>query len=55
MYLWKSLSCFERVAFTRDDSAGEAFDKVAKMLGLPFPGGSHIARYAKIYRESTRA
>jgi tRNA N6-adenosine threonylcarbamoyltransferase len=30
-----------------DDAAGEAFDKVAKMLGLPYPGGPHIARLAK--------
>jgi N6-L-threonylcarbamoyladenine synthase len=29
-----------------DDAAGEAFDKVAKMLGLPYPGGPHIARIA---------
>jgi N6-L-threonylcarbamoyladenine synthase len=27
---------------TRDDAAGEAFDKVAKVLGLPYPGGRHI-------------
>jgi N6-L-threonylcarbamoyladenine synthase len=52
IYLWKNLHCFERVAFTRDDSAGEAFDKVSKMLGLPFPGGPHIARYAQIYKEN---
>ena len=51
IYLWRSLYHFERVAFTRDDSAGEAFDKVSKMLGLPFPGGPHIARYAQAYRE----
>lgn len=31
---------------TRDDAAGEAFDKVAKMLGLPYPGGRHIERLA---------
>ncbi len=31
---------------TRDDAAGEAFDKTAKMLGLPYPGGSHIERLA---------
>jgi N6-L-threonylcarbamoyladenine synthase len=30
-----------------DDAAGEAFDKVAKMLGLPYPGGPHIARLAE--------
>ena len=32
---------------TRDDAAGEAFDKVAKLLGLPYPGGRHIERIAK--------
>ena len=31
---------------TRDDAAGEAFDKVAKMLGLPYPGGRHIESLA---------
>lgn len=32
---------------TRDDAAGEAFDKSAKVLGLPYPGGPLIDRYAK--------
>jgi N6-L-threonylcarbamoyladenine synthase len=32
---------------TRDDAAGEAFDKVAKMLGLPYPGGPEIDRLAQ--------
>jgi N6-L-threonylcarbamoyladenine synthase len=32
---------------TIDDAAGEAFDKVARLLGLPFPGGPHIDRVAK--------
>ncbi|MDP4917924.1 MAG: tRNA (adenosine(37)-N6)-threonylcarbamoyltransferase complex transferase subunit TsaD, partial [Haliea sp.] len=31
-----------------DDAAGEAFDKAAKMLGLPYPGGPHIARLAEL-------
>jgi N6-L-threonylcarbamoyladenine synthase len=31
---------------TRDDAAGEAFDKVAKLLGLPYPGGPHIEKLA---------
>ena len=31
---------------TRDDAAGEAFDKSAKLLGLPYPGGAHLARLA---------
>ncbi len=32
---------------TRDDAAGEAFDKVAKLMGLPYPGGRHIERVAR--------
>src|SRR5882724_11241059 len=31
---------------TRDDAAGEAFDKTAKLLGLPYPGGPELARMA---------
>jgi N6-L-threonylcarbamoyladenine synthase len=31
---------------TRDDAAGEAFDKVGKLLGLPYPGGPHVERIA---------
>ena len=33
---------------TRDDAAGEAFDKVAKLLGLPYPGGPHVERIAAV-------
>lgn len=32
---------------TRDDAAGEAFDKVAKLLGLPYPGGRHVENLAR--------
>ena len=32
---------------TRDDAAGEAFDKVAKRLGLPYPGGPHLEKLAR--------
>jgi N6-L-threonylcarbamoyladenine synthase len=32
---------------TRDDAAGEAFDKVGKLLGLPYPGGPHVERLAR--------
>ena len=31
---------------TRDDAAGEAFDKVGKLIGLPYPGGPHVERLA---------
>jgi len=37
---------YERLGGTRDDAAGEAFDKVGRLLGLPFPGGPHVARVA---------
>ena len=36
----------EPMGSTIDDAAGEAFDKVARLLGLPFPGGPHIDRAA---------
>ena len=36
----------EMLGETRDDAAGEAFDKVAKLLGLPYPGGPAISRLA---------
>jgi N6-L-threonylcarbamoyladenine synthase len=38
---------FELMGQTRDDAAGEAFDKVAKMLGLGYPGGPAIEKAAK--------
>jgi len=38
---------YEVLGRTRDDAAGEAFDKVARALGLPYPGGVEIDRLAK--------
>jgi N6-L-threonylcarbamoyladenine synthase len=38
---------YELLGRTRDDAAGEAFDKVAKMIGLPYPGGPEIDKLAK--------
>ncbi len=38
----------EIVGQTTDDAAGEAFDKTAKLLGLPYPGGPLIDKYAKL-------
>ena len=43
----KSYTEFEIVARTRDDAAGEAFDKVARVLGLGYPGGPLIDALAK--------
>jgi N6-L-threonylcarbamoyladenine synthase len=41
---------YELLGETEDDAAGEAFDKVAKMLGLPYPGGPEVAKRADNYR-----
>ena len=38
---------YQRLGGTRDDAAGEAFDKVGRLLGLPFPGGPHVAKAAE--------
>lgn len=43
----KSLNEIKLLATTMDDSFGESFDKVGKMLGLPYPAGSIIENYAK--------
>ena len=40
-------SAVQPLGATIDDAAGEAFDKVARLLGLPFPGGPHIDRAAR--------
>ncbi len=39
---------FIKIGSTRDDAAGEAFDKVAKLLGLPYPGGPIISKLANM-------
>jgi N6-L-threonylcarbamoyladenine synthase len=44
--LVKSSSDFTVIGETIDDAAGEAFDKAAKVLGLPYPGGPMVDRYA---------
>ncbi len=47
LFYFKSFREFELLGQTRDDAAGEAFDKVAKILGLGYPGGPQIDRLAK--------
>lgn len=42
----KSYTDFRVIGKTRDDAAGEAFDKVARVLGLPYPGGVYIDKAA---------
>ncbi len=46
LVLMKNHGEFERIGETIDDAAGEAFDKVAKMLGLPYPGGPQVEKLA---------
>lgn len=47
-----SWNSYKVIGRTRDDAVGEAFDKVARLLGLPYPGGPHISRLAAQYREA---
>jgi len=47
LYEVHSLGEYRALGNTLDDAAGEAFDKVAKLLGLPYPGGAHVDRLAR--------
>jgi len=42
---------YKKIGQTRDDAVGEAFDKTARLLGLPYPGGPYISRLAQQARE----
>ncbi len=46
LVIMKGHGSFEVIGETRDDAAGEAYDKVARVLGLPYPGGPEIDRLA---------
>jgi N6-L-threonylcarbamoyladenine synthase len=50
LVLAKNWGEYEIIGETRDDAVGEAFDKVARMLGLPYPGGPEISRLAAAHR-----
>jgi N6-L-threonylcarbamoyladenine synthase len=52
IYLLKSHTEHEILGETRDDAVGEAFDKAAKILGLPYPGGPSIAEAAAAYESA---
>lgn len=43
----RDIGDYKLISETIDDALGEAFDKVAKMMGLPYPGGPHIETLAK--------
>lgn len=50
LVLMKKWLHYGLVGQTRDDAVGEAFDKVARMLGLPYPGGPEISKLAELAR-----
>lgn len=45
--LMESHLSYKRLGATRDDAAGEAFDKIARLLGLPYPGGPSLQKAAE--------
>jgi len=51
LVLVKDFGEYEVLGQTRDDAVGEAFDKVARMLGLPYPGGPEISKLAEVSRK----
>ena len=55
LVLMKEWLEYEMVGQMLDDAVGEAFDKVARMLGLPYPGGPEISRLAELVRAGERA
>ncbi len=46
LLLFKNHNQYEYLGGTRDDAAGECFDKCARLLGLPYPGGPNLAKLA---------
>jgi len=52
LILMKNWFEYEMVGQTLDDAVGEAFDKVARMLGLPYPGGPEISKRAEHNRQA---
>jgi len=50
-YYVKNEKSFKLLVTTRDDACAKLNDKVARILGLPYPGGPHIARLAEASRK----
>lgn len=53
LVLMKDIQTFVSLGKTRDDAAGECFDKTARILGLPYPGGPEISKLAKKAKKSS--
>jgi len=54
IFVCHSLQEFDIIGRTKDDAIGEAFDKVAKILGIGYPGGPRIEKYARRFKLSLR-
>lgn len=48
LHVWDIARQVDVVGSTLDDAAGECFDKIARLLGFPYPGGPHIDRHARL-------
>ncbi|HAZ20010.1 MAG TPA: tRNA (adenosine(37)-N6)-threonylcarbamoyltransferase complex transferase subunit TsaD [Clostridiales bacterium] len=55
MYQVDDYTTFTRIGTTRDDAAGEAFDKIGRVLGVPYPGGKVLDEMAKSGKKGTYA
>ncbi len=55
LVLFKDHGKYEYLGGTRDDAVGECFDKCARLLGFPYPGGPHISKLARLASRSKRA
>jgi N6-L-threonylcarbamoyladenine synthase len=53
LFLVREYTCFEEIGSTRDDAAGEAFDKIGRVIGMPYPGGAALDQLA--YRGNAHA
>ena len=53
IYKVSDYTSFEEIGATRDDAAGEAFDKIGRVIGLPYPGGAAMDKLA--YEGDTKA
>jgi len=54
IFIAKSFEEFRIIGMTKDDAVGEAFDKVAKILGIGYPGGPKIEKYARRFAWSLK-
>lgn len=52
LLLMRNWGQYEKIGQTRDDAVGEAFDKVARLIGLPYPGGAELSKLAATGRKA---